>query len=106
MSKTNLKHRWTPSNWLAIGIPLVVYALFIFFAFLIGSKYSCEPIANFYWWGGLASLPVLFSVPFIFARNLHIALRVVSAIVSTGLGIVVWGWAHDAARMGWVCGIM
>ena len=88
--------------------PGVAISLSIFFGFfvtaqLIGSTYSCTPVVNVYYWGGLLSLPVLFAVPFVCAPKLHVVLRSGLGMLNVGLGVVTWAWAYDAARMTFMC---
>ena len=84
-------------------IPLVVYLIFIVTAHLIGEKYSCGPIANIYYWEGFISVPILFSVPFIFAPRLRILGRFLLSVLYVGIAYIIWTWSFDSAGMYFMC---
>ena len=84
-------------------LPVWIYLTFIVVAQLIGNRYSCRPIANLYYWGGVISLPILFAIPLVLLPSLHIAKRLLLGLLNTGLGIVVWVWAYAAAGMYFMC---
>lgn len=88
---------------LGLILPLYIFTIFIVMAVLIGRKYSCAPVANLYYWGGLASIPLLFSVPFICSWKFHLVFRLLFSLLSTGLGILVWLFSYAAAGMYFMC---
>ena len=89
--------------YLTYIIPLVVYVIFIVTANLIGGKYSCEPIANIYYWEGFISIPILFSVPFIFSPKLQIVGRFLLSVLYIGIAYIIWAWSFDSAGMYFMC---
>jgi predicted membrane-bound spermidine synthase len=88
---------------LGLAISLCICLGFILAAHLIGNKYSCSPVANLYYWGGLLAVPVLLTIPFVCVPRLHIARRILLALVNVVMGIATWAWAHDFSGMYFMC---
>ena len=102
-SRVLVPTRVREQSHLGVAITLLIVVGFFISATLIGNTYSCTPIANLYYLGGVLSLPILFALPIVFAPKLHIMLRVCLSFLNAGLGVVTWAWAHDAAGMTFMC---
>jgi hypothetical protein len=103
LEKFPLLSRLRKARQLGWYLPVCIFVAFVVTAHLIGNSYSCRPVANLYYVGGLAALPLLFVIPLLFFPDLHIAKRLLLGLVYVALGIGVWMWAYDAAGMYFMC---
>jgi len=87
----------------AFILPPLIYGLYFALAFAIGREGSCQGGVDLYFWLGLLSLPVLFSLPLIFKAVEKLLFRLLISVASVVMGVMLWALAFETAGMYFMC---